>query len=75
MNAISPNDLAASQPDAYPIRPFWYYGPGWQDGVLPLLVGSVLLFAGWKLARDGTFGLSLQPLAAADRGRGSRCRS
>ena len=64
MNAIAPNDLAAGQPDAYPVQPFWYYGPGWQDGVLPLLVGSVLLFAGWKLARDGTFGTSLQPLAA-----------
>jgi signal transduction histidine kinase len=64
MNAIAPNDLAAGQPDAYAVRTFWYYGPGWQDGVLPLLVGSVLLFAGWKLVRDGTFGVSLQPLAA-----------
>ena len=29
MSAIAPNDLAAGQPDAYPVRSFWYYGPGW----------------------------------------------
>jgi len=63
MNAIAPNDLAAGQPDAYPIRTFWYY-PSWQETVLPLLFGAALLFAGWKLVRDGTFGTSLQPLAA-----------
>ena len=63
MNAIAPNDLAAGQPDAYPIRTFWYY-PSWRETVLPLLFGAALLFAGWKLVRDGTFGTSLQPLAA-----------
>jgi len=63
MNAIAANDLAAGQPDAYPIRTFWYY-PSWQETVLPLLFGAALLFAGWKLGRAGTFGTSLQPLAA-----------
>jgi signal transduction histidine kinase len=63
MSAIAANDLAEGAPDAWYVRDFWYYEPGWQRTLIPLAVGSWLLVAGWQLLRTGRLGASLRPLA------------
>src|SRR5262245_22631064 len=63
MGAIEARDLAEATPDAYFVRSFWYYGPGWQDTLVPLALGSMLLVGGWLLLRGGQLGAALAPLA------------
>ena len=64
MSAIAAEDLNHGAPDAWFVRDYWYYAPGWQATLIPLGVGSLLLVGGWQLLRSGRLGASLQPLAA-----------
>ena len=64
MSAIAEEDLNHGAPDAWFVRDYWYYAPGWQATLIPLGVGSLLLVGGWQLLRSGRLGASLQPLAA-----------
>ena len=63
MTAIEPENLADGSPDNWFVRDFWYSGLGWQDTVVPLAIGVLLLVGGWYLLKLGQLGASLQPLA------------
>jgi signal transduction histidine kinase len=64
MSAIAEEDLNHGAPDAWFVRDYWYYAPGWRETLIPLGVGTLLLVGGWQLLRSGRLGASLQPLAA-----------